>query len=78
MNGSGVRRWSATDTFGDDRRHEIQLDDGCGGRSRYPHIWLRNNCQCPSCTSAESGFRKQVIRDFRFSSAPTRLQVNPL
>ncbi|KAL5238412.1 hypothetical protein ACI65C_005822 [Semiaphis heraclei] len=75
MNGDGVRRWSATDSSDGDQHREIRLDDGCGGGSQYPHVWLRNNCQCSLCTSTESGFRKQVIRDFRFNSKPTQLRI---
>uniref|UniRef100_A0A2H8U0Q2 Trimethyllysine dioxygenase, mitochondrial n=1 Tax=Melanaphis sacchari TaxID=742174 RepID=A0A2H8U0Q2_9HEMI len=75
MNGSGVQQWSVIDSFGSDRRPEILLDNGYGVQNRYPHVWLRNNCQCPSCASAESRFRNQVIRDFQFSSTPTRIQI---
>ncbi|VVC38057.1 Domain of unknown function DUF971,TauD/TfdA-like domain [Cinara cedri] len=71
----GGKRWSATVVRSSNGRpDEIRLDDG-GGGGRYPFVWLRNNCQCPGCTSAESGFRKQVIRDLRFRSAPVDFEI---
>lgn len=75
----GRPRWSAATVSTSGGNNEIRLDDGRGGGGgggRYPHVWLRNNCQCPSCASDESGFRKQVIRDFPFRSAPAELQVS--
>jgi len=70
-----ARRWSATRTDGGTAR-EVLLDDGRGRGGRYPCAWLRNNCQCPDCAAAPSGFRKLVIRDFPFRCAPVRLQVS--
>lgn len=73
------RRWTATAVVrssGAGRLREIRLDDGAGAGGSYPHVWLRNNCPCPSCASRDSGFRKQVIRDFPFRSAPVDFRVS--
>lgn len=68
------RRWSVKAAG---PKREIVLDDGRGWSGRYPYVWLRNNCVCSSCASAESGgFRDQVIRDFRFRSAPVHFKVS--
>lgn len=75
-----VGRWSATAVARPSdggRPREIRLDDGAGAAgSSYPLVWLRNNCPCPSCASRGSGFRKQVIRDLPFHSAPVDFKVS--
>lgn len=77
---TAIGRWSATAVVrssSDGHPRQIRLDDGAGGAaSIFPHVWLRNNCPCPSCTSHESGFRKQVIRDFPFHSVPVDFKVS--
>ncbi|XP_025417802.1 gamma-butyrobetaine dioxygenase-like [Sipha flava] len=74
MDGSRPR-WTAVAVTPSAGGEEIRLDDGCGGGGRYPYAWLRNNCRCSSCASGETGFRKQVIRDFQFRPVPDRFEI---
>src|SRR5262249_28720019 len=36
---------------------ELYVDWEKGGRSRFPHLWLRDNCACASCRDPRNGQR---------------------
>uniref|UniRef100_A0A1B6F0H0 Gamma-butyrobetaine dioxygenase n=1 Tax=Cuerna arida TaxID=1464854 RepID=A0A1B6F0H0_9HEMI len=45
---------------------------------RYPHLWLRDNCQCPSCFHKTSSSRVINIEQFKFDSQPIKTSISEL
>ena len=43
---------------------------------QYPHLWLRDNCQCPNCYNASSESRRLLMRDLNPKSAPGEIKVS--
>lgn len=43
---------------------------------RYPHIWLRDNCQCPKCFHPTSNSRIIDIEHFPFDARPMEVEVS--
>ncbi|XP_064115629.1 gamma-butyrobetaine dioxygenase-like [Macrobrachium nipponense] len=54
--------------LGDEWMLEARWKDGF--RSKYPYIWLRDNCQCPSCFCPSSASRRVLLRDLDPSIVP--------
>jgi gamma-butyrobetaine dioxygenase len=57
---------------------DIQQEEGAlavawrsGGRSRFPYLWLRDNCGCPSCRDPKSGQRLIDVLDLPVEAEPT-------
>ncbi|XP_068256059.1 gamma-butyrobetaine dioxygenase [Nyctibius grandis] len=46
-----------------DAGHFVRVEWEDGTESRYPCVWLRDNCQCPHCFLRSAGARKLVIKD---------------
>ena len=42
---------------------------------QYPYLWLRDNCQCPSCYNASSKSRRLLMRDLNPESIPSEIKV---
>uniref|UniRef100_A0A8C6T1M4 gamma-butyrobetaine dioxygenase n=1 Tax=Neogobius melanostomus TaxID=47308 RepID=A0A8C6T1M4_9GOBI len=45
----------------EERLLQVEWEDG--GHSLYPFTWLRDNCQCPTCTLQSAQARKLLIGD---------------
>ena len=43
--------------------------------NQYPYLWLRDNCQCPSCYNASSMSRRLLMRQLDPKSAPAEIKV---
>ncbi|CAL4097431.1 unnamed protein product, partial [Meganyctiphanes norvegica] len=54
----------------------LQVSWSDGGRDIYPYVWLRDNCQCPSCFLAVSGSRVTPLRILLLEEKPVHAQVS--
>jgi len=50
---------------------EVVLKEDDKEELRFPHVWLRDNCQCPSCFHRTSNSRIIDIEQFDFDTSPT-------
>ncbi|XP_035663162.1 gamma-butyrobetaine dioxygenase-like [Branchiostoma floridae] len=57
---------------GADRMVEVEWSDG--GVSRFPYIWLRDNCQCPQCFKRDSRCRLILMSDLDVNVSPVRVE----
>uniref|UniRef100_A0A8C8AXW8 gamma-butyrobetaine dioxygenase n=1 Tax=Otus sunia TaxID=257818 RepID=A0A8C8AXW8_9STRI len=46
-----------------DMGHLVRVEWEDGSESRYPCVWLRDNCQCPRCFLRSAGARRLVFED---------------
>ncbi|XP_037257509.1 gamma-butyrobetaine dioxygenase isoform X1 [Falco biarmicus] len=54
----GIQKVEALDTG-----HFIRVEWEDGSESRYPCVWLRDNCQCPQCFLRSAKARRLLIED---------------
>lgn len=55
------------------RMVEVEWEDG--GSSLYPFTWLRDNCQCPTCTLASAQARKLLMADLDIHTGIDTVEV---
>lgn len=67
-------RIQKTNLLNDEWMLEVQWEDGF--RSKYPYIWLRDNCQCPSCFHPTSCSRRVLIGDLDVSIVPVSFSAS--
>lgn len=46
-----------------DAGHFVRVEWEDGSESRYPCVWLRDNCQCPRCFLRSAGARRLVFEE---------------
>lgn len=46
-----------------DAGHFVRVEWEDGSESRYPCVWLRDNCQCPHCFLRSARARRLVLED---------------
>ncbi|XP_071533117.1 gamma-butyrobetaine dioxygenase-like isoform X2 [Panulirus ornatus] len=46
-----------------------------GGMDLFPYVWLRDNCQCPSCFHPTTLSRKISMEDLNLDIIPTSIQM---
>lgn len=54
----GIRKVEALD-----KGHLVRVEWEDGSESRYPCVWLRDNCQCPHCFLHSARARKLLFED---------------
>ncbi|XP_078583871.1 gamma-butyrobetaine dioxygenase-like [Branchiostoma floridae x Branchiostoma japonicum] len=54
------------------RMMEVEWSDG--GVSRFPYVWLRDNCQCPQCFKPNSRSRLVLMSDLDVNVSPVRVE----
>ncbi|KAI8519039.1 Gamma-butyrobetaine dioxygenase [Branchiostoma belcheri] len=52
---------------------EVEWSDG--GVSRFPYVWLRDNCQCQQCFNPDSRARLVLMADLDVRLSPVRAEV---
>ena len=59
---------------------DVQQNEGAlaviwrsGGQSRFPYLWLRDNCNCPACRAPQSGQRLIDVLDLPAAPEPTQV-----
>ncbi|KAI8513908.1 Gamma-butyrobetaine dioxygenase [Branchiostoma belcheri] len=55
------------------RMVEVEWSDG--GVSRFPYVWLRDNCQCPQCFNPDSLSRRVLMNDLDVNVSPVRVEL---
>jgi len=46
-----------------DAGHFVRVEWEDGSESRYPCVWLRDNCQCPQCFLRSARARRLLVED---------------
>ena len=59
----------------DDRGGMLMVYWNDGSASRYPYVWLRDNCKCPRCFQGKSNRRILHMRNVDVDVKPTDVQV---
>ena len=49
--------------------------ESIGNTCEYPAVWLRDNCQCPSCYSKHANARLLLMKDLDVDVKPGNIQV---
>ncbi|XP_019626570.1 PREDICTED: gamma-butyrobetaine dioxygenase-like [Branchiostoma belcheri] len=55
------------------RMVEVEWSDR--GVSRFPYVWLRDNCQCPQCFNPDSRSRRVLMNDLDVNVSPVRVEL---
>ncbi|XP_078693323.1 gamma-butyrobetaine dioxygenase-like isoform X1 [Branchiostoma floridae x Branchiostoma belcheri] len=55
------------------RMVEVEWSDG--GVSRFPYVWLRDNCQCSQCFNPDSLSRRVLMTDLDVNVSPVRVKL---
>ncbi|XP_068244868.1 uncharacterized protein [Palaemon carinicauda] len=63
-----------TSFLNDDWMLEIQWEDGF--KTKYPYIWLRDNCQCPKCFHRTTFSRRILISELDISIVPDKFKLS--
>lgn len=58
------------------RGEDLVLREDDRPELRYPHVWLRDNCQCPTCFHQATNSRVINIEQFDFDSRPVKASVS--
>ncbi|CAH1250334.1 BBOX1 [Branchiostoma lanceolatum] len=53
----------------------VEVEWSGGGVSRFPYVWLRDNCQCPQCFNPDSRSRLVLMLDLDVNVSPVRVEV---
>ncbi|CAH1259059.1 BBOX1 [Branchiostoma lanceolatum] len=69
--GEGIKKATAVDT-----EEVLKVEWSTGGVSKYPYVWLRDNCQCPKCFAAEHNNRRIMTSDIDLDAAPVTTVVS--
>ncbi|XP_066278726.1 gamma-butyrobetaine dioxygenase-like [Branchiostoma lanceolatum] len=69
--GKRVEKATAVDT-----EEVLKVEWSTGGVSKYPYVWLRDNCQCPKCFAAEHNNRRIMTSDIDLDVAPVTTEVS--
>ncbi|XP_035662137.1 gamma-butyrobetaine dioxygenase-like [Branchiostoma floridae] len=53
----------------------VEVEWSGGGVSRFPYVWLRDNCQCQKCFNPDSRARLVLMADLDVKLSPVRAEV---
>ncbi|CAH1250468.1 BBOX1 [Branchiostoma lanceolatum] len=53
----------------------VEVEWSGGGVSRFPYVWLRDNCQCPQCFNPDSRSRLVLMSDLDVNVSPVRVEL---
>ncbi|XP_035672119.1 gamma-butyrobetaine dioxygenase-like [Branchiostoma floridae] len=68
--GKGIGKVKLTDAEG-----AVEVEWSAGGVSKYPYVWLRDNCQCPMCYESEYGNRLILTSELDTEIVPARAET---
>ncbi|XP_078663612.1 gamma-butyrobetaine dioxygenase-like isoform X2 [Branchiostoma floridae x Branchiostoma belcheri] len=53
----------------------VEVEWSGGGVSRFPYVWLRDNCQCQQCFNPDSHARLLLMADLDVRISPVRAEI---
>ncbi|XP_019618504.1 PREDICTED: gamma-butyrobetaine dioxygenase-like [Branchiostoma belcheri] len=54
----------------------VEVEWSVGGVSKYPYVWLRDNCQCSKCFAKEHNNRLIMTSDIELDAAPVTAEMS--